>query len=145
VQCSSCGVENPTEAKFCLKCGAGLETGSQTSQLPKPVSQYVASQAQSTVSKMLGTPGTTLLTIGVLILVVSILVGAIGHWVAALALFGISVILLFFAVQLRGHEAMATAKSTEIREREIVKVKCRYCGALNPDGARNCGQCGAML
>jgi ribosomal protein L40E len=94
---------------------------------------------------MIETPGTALLTIGMLILVVSILVGAFGHWLAALALFAISIILLFFAVQLRGHESRAAAQSTEIREREIVKVKCRYCGALNPDGARNCSACGAML
>ena len=145
MKCSSCGAENPSQAKFCLRCGAELGSGPETSHEPLPVSQYVTAQAQTTLSKMIETPGTALLTIGMLILVVSILVGALGHWLAALALFAISIILLFFAVQLRGHESRPAAHSTEIREREIVKVKCRYCGALNPDGARNCSACGAML
>jgi ribosomal protein L40E len=67
---------------------------------------------------------------------------------ATIALFVVSVILIYFAVQLRRDETrVATAKATnpEVREREIVKVKCKYCGALNPDGARNCGSCGALL
>lgn len=33
----------------------------------------------------------------------------------------------------------------EVREREIVKVKCRYCGSLNHDGAQKCNSCGANL
>jgi hypothetical protein len=37
-------------------------------------------------------------------------------------------------------------KSTEkIIERQIVKVKCRYCGTLNNDGNCTCESCGARL
>jgi ribosomal protein L40E len=89
-----------------------------------------------------------LLTIGVVFLFIAIIIAVLGHWVAPIALFAVGVILIYFAVQLRRDETrVAAAKATnpEIREREIVKVKCRYCGALNPDGARNCGSCGALL
>jgi len=105
MKCSSCGVENPDEVKHCLKCGASLDTDRKTSAQPKPVNQFVAAQAQSSVSKMLETPGTTLLTLGVVILLVCIVVGAFGHWVAGLALFAVSIVLIYFAVQLRGHES----------------------------------------
>jgi ribosomal protein L40E len=94
---------------------------------------------------MIETPGTTLLSISVAFIVVSVIVGALNHLIAAIALFAVGVTLIYFAVQLRKHESPATAKETEVREREIVKVKCKYCGALNPDGARNCGSCGAVL
>jgi hypothetical protein len=33
----------------------------------------------------------------------------------------------------------------KIIERQIVKVKCRFCGALNDDVRRNCESCGATL
>lgn len=32
-----------------------------------------------------------------------------------------------------------------IIERQIVKVRCRYCGALNNDGHLRCESCGALL
>jgi ribosomal protein L40E len=33
----------------------------------------------------------------------------------------------------------------KVIEREIVKVKCRYCGALNNQTAQKCSSCGAVL
>ena len=33
----------------------------------------------------------------------------------------------------------------KIIERQIVKVRCRYCGALNDDGLSACKSCGARL
>lgn len=38
----------------------------------------------------------------------------------------------------------APAQSTVV-ERQVVKVKCRYCGALNDETAKVCGSCGATL
>jgi ribosomal protein L40E len=105
------------------------------------------------MSKMLETPGTIVLAIGLLLMMVSLLLIVAGRW-SGIGLFVVSVILLWVSVQWRGHEARIAASQaghaptvlqSEIREREIVKVKCRYCGALNPDGARNCGSCGAVL
>jgi len=144
VKCSSCGSENPSEAKYCLRCGAPL--GSQTSALGQPAQHSKSVLAHRTIlSKILETPGTTLLTIAVAFIIISVVVGALDHLVAAIALFAIGLILTYFSVQLRSHETRAVSRGTEVREREIVKVKCRYCGALNPDGARNCGSCGAVL
>lgn len=148
VKCSSCGVENVAEAEHCLRCGARLEADSGPSQQTTRPSESVAPLSQGTISKMIETPGTALLTLGVLFLLIAVIVGTLGHWIAAIALFAISVMLIYFAVQLRSHEskvAVAKATKTEVREREIVKVKCRYCGALNPDGATHCTSCGAVL
>jgi len=34
---------------------------------------------------------------------------------------------------------------TTVIEREVVKIKCRYCGALNDEEAKACTSCGATL
>jgi len=34
---------------------------------------------------------------------------------------------------------------TTVVEREVVKIKCRYCGALNDETAKECVSCGATL
>jgi len=33
----------------------------------------------------------------------------------------------------------------EFRKRSAIRVRCRYCGALNADTARRCDTCGATL
>lgn len=35
--------------------------------------------------------------------------------------------------------------ATTIIEREVVKIKCRYCGTLNDESAKACANCGAGL
>ena len=35
--------------------------------------------------------------------------------------------------------------TTTVIEREVIKVKCRYCGALNDETAKTCASCGATL
>lgn len=35
--------------------------------------------------------------------------------------------------------------TTTVIEREVVKIKCRYCGALNDETAKACVSCGATL
>ncbi len=35
--------------------------------------------------------------------------------------------------------------TTTVIEREVVKIKCRYCGALNDEAAKACVSCGATL
>ncbi|MDG6900689.1 MAG: PH domain-containing protein [Nitrososphaerota archaeon] len=35
--------------------------------------------------------------------------------------------------------------ATTVIEREVVKIKCRYCGALNDESAKACVNCGASL
>ncbi len=37
------------------------------------------------------------------------------------------------------------AAVTTVIEREVVKVKCRYCGALNEESSKACRSCGAGL
>jgi hypothetical protein len=38
-----------------------------------------------------------------------------------------------------------TVGPTTVVEREVVKIKCRYCGALNDEAAKACVSCGASL
>jgi ribosomal protein L40E len=153
VRCSSCGVQNPPEAAYCLRCGNRLAVAQ--SGVATPTRLFVASQGQATMNKMLETPGTIALTIGLLLLLFAIVAGAVGSWGWAIGLGFVSIIILYVAIQIRSHEARSAAaqaqyapriyQSTEIKEREIVKVKCRFCSTLNPDGARNCISCGAIL
>ena len=42
-------------------------------------------------------------------------------------------------------QASPTGGPTTVVEREVVKIKCRYCGALNDETARACVSCGASL
>jgi hypothetical protein len=39
----------------------------------------------------------------------------------------------------------APAPSTTVIEREVVKIKCRFCGTLNDETAKTCSSCGATL
>ncbi len=151
VRCDSCGGENPQDAAYCLRCGNKL--GESGKHPVEPAKEFVAEQAQSTVRKMLETPGTIVLAIGVTLLLISLLLLIFRLW-AGLGLLAVSLVLLIVSAVWRGHEAKIAASQassspavvqTEVREREIVKVKCHYCGALNPDGATNCGSCGAKL
>jgi len=151
MRCSSCGAESPSQCAYCQRCGRQLVVA-QSSE-PVPARQFVVAHAKSTVEKMLETPGTIILAIGILILLVAILLIIFGRW-SGLGLFVISLIVLWVAVLLRGHEAniaalqanrAPTTLQSQIREVEIVKVKCRFCGSLNHEGARNCGSCGALL
>ena len=151
MKCPNCDAENPPEAAYCLRCGRRLAAGESGSVTP--TKEFVTEQAQSTVRKMLETPGTIVLATGLTLLLISLLLMAWSLW-AGLGLLAISIITLIVAVQWRGHEAhiaasradnLPTVVQSEVHEREIVKVKCRYCGALNPDGARNCGSCGSLI
>lgn len=38
-----------------------------------------------------------------------------------------------------------TAGETTVIEKQVVKIKCRYCGALNDETAKACASCGAAL
>ena len=153
MRCNSCGFENPPQAGYCMRCGSKLVFA--RSGAAAPARQFVAAQAQSAMGKMLETPGTIALAIGLLLLLIAVIAGAVDHWGWAIGLGFVSIIILYVAVQIRSQEARSAAAqaqyapriyhSTEIKEREIVKVKCRFCGQLNPDGARNCGSCGAVL
>lgn len=157
MNCTSCGMQNPPNASFCLRCGNRLamqEANAQGPQLTR-AGHYAANQAKSMTDKMLETPGTILLAVGVFFLLIAILLMAIDRWGSGIGVFAVSMILLFVAVKVRESEAKSASaqaayapriyQSTEIKEREIVKVKCRYCGCLNPDGARNCISCGALI
>ena len=42
-------------------------------------------------------------------------------------------------------QAPSAAGPTTVVEREVVKIKCRYCGALNDENAKACVSCGATL
>lgn len=157
LNCTSCGTNNPSNASFCLRCGNKLGMpymGEQGTRFAKAGS-YTANQAKSMTDKMLETPGTILLAVGVLFLLIAVLLMAMDRWGSGIGLFAVSMILLFVAVKIRESEAKSASaqaayapriyQSTEIKEREIVKVKCRYCGCLNPDGAHNCLSCGALI
>jgi hypothetical protein len=42
-------------------------------------------------------------------------------------------------------QAPPAGGASTVIEREVVKIKCRYCGALNDETAKACASCGASL
>ena len=42
-------------------------------------------------------------------------------------------------------QAPPAGGTTTVVEREVVKVRCRYCGTLNEETAKSCASCGAAL
>ena len=42
-------------------------------------------------------------------------------------------------------QAPSTAGPATVVEREVVKIRCKYCGALNDETAKTCVSCGAAL
>lgn len=42
-------------------------------------------------------------------------------------------------------QAPPAERDTTVIEREVVKVRCRYCGTLNDETAKACASCGATL
>jgi Bacterial PH domain len=49
------------------------------------------------------------------------------------------------AYQAPSTQVSPTGGPTTIVEREVVKIKCRYCGTLNDETAKACVNCGASL
>jgi len=47
--------------------------------------------------------------------------------------------------QARPAQSPSAPGPTTVVEREVVKIKCRYCGALNDETAKACVSCGATL
>jgi len=43
------------------------------------------------------------------------------------------------------HPALAVEKEKVVERQVVVKVKCRYCGALNDQTAQKCSACGASI
>ncbi len=41
--------------------------------------------------------------------------------------------------------ARAAPQAPTVIEREVVRIKCRYCGALNDEDSKTCSSCGASL
>lgn|GEM_PF-4800418 len=45
----------------------------------------------------------------------------------------------------RPHSEGGRVEREKVIERQVVRIKCRYCGALNDDIRRTCESCGANL
>ena len=113
------------------------------------------------MSKMVATPGRAIFTFSLFMLFIGIIALAVHAWAVAVFLIMFGMLVAWISLQVDNAEKKAAAsraaanatayaryaptiiQTTELREREIVKVKCRHCGSLNPDGARHCGSCGA--
>ena len=133
--CPACKAEIPDNSTFCLSCGRPL-TAEGVDMIVPPDGSHTEERA--TMYLVLAIMG---LFFGCFLLIPGVFVG-IGLAIAASCLIIIGI--AFLAA--RYHILRRYAKRVEaLRKEASVRVRCRYCGALNPDAARRCESCGATL
>jgi len=120
-------------------------------QVTPPFQQRVARYQIGPLSKQPKTASTKMTSFtGVFLLVFSVLVVVLDT--ANFFAIGISFFIMLIGIMLVMVGAMGgfekkpdpTSTHTEVL-REIVKVRCKYCGALNLETSQKCSNCGAHL
>lgn len=133
--CPACKVEIPDNSTFCLSCGRPLTADGLDMILPPDGSH---TEERATIYLMLAIMG---LFFGCFLLIPGYFVG-LGLVIPAACLIVVGVILLAARYYILRRYAKRVEK---LRKDAAVRVRCRYCGALNPDAARKCDTCGATL
>ncbi len=135
MQCPSCQKEIPEDSTFCLSCGRPIkEAGADIIVPPSGSNTEERAMIYLLLSIMF-------LFFGGFLLIPGIFVGW-GMIIPALCVVVVGLILMSarFAVLRR-----YTKNVLEIRKEASVKVKCQYCGTLNPERVKKCESCGATL
>jgi len=141
MKCANCGTELPEDSRFCLRCGNEVPGAEQPAE---------AEDSEFSVSSMM------LFAIAFIMFFFSLVPMFLDSWEGMLLMDAIGVVVIIVAFlnlwASRKHEerlAEQREKTAErlqkAREASMVKIKCRYCGALNERTALKCESCGATL
>jgi len=133
--CPSCKNDIPDSSTFCPSCGRPLKEEGIDMILPPDGSH---TEERATIYLMLAIMG---LFFGSFLLIPGIFVGP-GLIIPALGVIFIGFVFLCA----RYYILRRYAKKVEaLRKDAAIRIRCRYCGALNPESARRCDSCGATL
>ena len=135
VKCPGCSIDIPDDSVFCFSCGRPVKAEGIDLIVPPDGSH---TEQRATIYLMLAIMG---LFFGLFLLIPGYFVG-LGLLVPAICLVAVGVLFLVA----RYHVLRRYAKLVEeFRKEALIKVRCRYCGALNPQNDQKCIGCGAPL
>ena len=135
ITCPACKKELPDDSTFCLSCGRPLKAEGVDMILPPEGSN---TEGRATMYMIMAI---MCLFFGCFLLIPGFLVG-LGMIVPASCL----IVLGLVFVVMRYRVLRRYAKDVmSLRKEASVRVRCRYCGSLNPDKAEKCESCGATL
>ncbi len=133
--CPSCKTDSPDDSRFCPHCGRPLKAEGVDIILPPDDS---STGERATIYLMMAIIG---LFFGCFLLIPGYFVGW-GLIVPAMCLIVIGLAFLYA----RYHVLRRYARKVEqLRKEATIRIRCRYCGTLNPDSAIRCDSCGATL
>lgn len=141
MKCANCGTELPEDSSFCLRCGNEVAGGRQASE---------SDDSDFSISSMM------LFAIAFILFFFSLVPMFLDSWEGMLLMDAIGVVVIIVAFlnlwASRKHEERvaeqrerAAERMLKAKEASMVKIKCRYCGALNERTALKCESCGATL
>jgi RNA polymerase subunit RPABC4/transcription elongation factor Spt4 len=135
LKCPACKSEIPDDSKFCLSCGRPIKPEGFDMILPPEGSH---TQDRAMIYMMLAI---MCLFFGLFLLIPGYFVG-LGLMIPASILVVIGAVFLVARYYVLRHYAEHVEK---LREESAIRVRCRYCGSLNPQEDEKCIGCGAPL
>jgi RNA polymerase subunit RPABC4/transcription elongation factor Spt4 len=133
--CQGCKKDIPDDSTFCSSCGRPLKEEGLDIILPPEGSK---TEGRATIYLMLSF---MCLFFGFFLLIPGYFIGW-GLVIPALGMVACGAVFLIARYYIIRRYAK---RVEEFRKKSSIRVRCRYCGALNPDAARRCDTCGATL
>ncbi len=133
--CPACKKEVPDDSTFCPSCGRPLKAEGLDMILPPEGSN---TENRATMYMIMAI---MFLFFGCFLMFPAIFVG-VGMIIPAACLIVLG--LVFVAMRYRVLRRYAK-NVVSLRKEASVRVRCRYCGSLNPEPAEKCESCGATL
>ena len=136
MKCPGCKSEIPDNSVFCLSCGRPI-----TEEGLEPIEPPSGSRTE-TKSMMLLMLAIMAWFFGFFLLIPAYFIQSVGFLLVCAVLIAAGALMLIARfVTLRRY----SKKVEEFREEASEKVKCLYCGSMNPLDAENCVGCHAPL
>lgn len=135
MKCPACKTEIPDDSKFGLSCGSPTKEEGIDMILPPDGSN---TESRATMYMMFAIMS---LFFGFFLLIPGFLVG----W--GLVVPSVGLIIVGFALVLARYRLLRryAQRVEKFRQESAIRVRCRYCGALNPQNDEKCMGCGAPL
>jgi len=133
--CPSCKADVPQDSTFCPSCGRPLKAEGVDDIVPPEGSN---TEERATIYLLVAITG---LFFGCFLLIPGYFVG-LGLLIPASCLVVVGLLFLYAR-----HRVLRryVKRVEQLRAEANIRVRCRYCGALNAGSARRCDSCGATL
>ena len=135
MKCPACKKEIPDDSTFCLSCGRPLKDEGVDIITPPEGSN---TESRATMYMIMAI---MFLFFGCFLLIPGLFVGP-GLMVPAAIVVVLGIVFLVARYHVLGQY---TKKVEDLRKEAAIRVKCKYCGTLNPEAAEKCESCGAAL